>query len=96
MATGWVSPTTARSGASPGATGPSPRPRTRMPVLASTPRVYAVWYAVLPAPGAPPLPPLHQYPRMWDDATARAWLAVRELVRAWRQRRRVQVVFHAP
>ena len=31
-------------------------------VLASIPRVYAVWYAVLPAPGAPPQPPQHQYP----------------------------------
>ena len=39
-------------------------------VLASTPRVYAVWYAVLPAPGAPPQPPQHQYPRAEDDATA--------------------------
>ena len=29
-AIGWVSPTAASSGASPGATGPSPRPRTRM------------------------------------------------------------------
>ena len=26
-------------------------------VLASIPKVYAVWYAVLPAPGTPPLPP---------------------------------------
>ena len=61
-------------------------------VLASIPRVYAV----LPAPGAPPLPPQHQYPRAGEDATERAWLAARELVQAWRQRRRVQVVFHAP
>ena len=26
-------------------------------VPASIPRVYAMWYAVLPAPGSPPLPP---------------------------------------
>ena len=32
-------------------------------VLAAIPRVYAVWYAMLPAPGSPPLPPQHQYPR---------------------------------
>ena len=41
-------------------------------VLASIPRVYAVWYAVLPAPGPPLLPPQHQYPRAGDAATARA------------------------
>ena len=63
-------------------------------VLASTPRVYAVWYAVLPTPGAPLQLLQHQYPRAGDDATARAWLAVRELVWAWRQRRKV--VFHSP
>ena len=65
-------------------------------MLASIPSVYAEWYAVLPAPGSPPLPPQHQYPRTGDDATERAWLAARELVRAWRQRRRVQVAFRAP
>ena len=65
-------------------------------VLASIPRVCAVWYAVLPAPEAPLLPMQHQYPHAGDDAAARAWLAARKLVRAWRQRRRVQVVFHAP
>ena len=65
-------------------------------VLASIPRVYPVWYAVLPAPGSPPQPPQHQYPRAGVDATARAWLAARALVRAWRLRRRVQVAFHAP
>ena len=63
-------------------------------VLASTPRVYAVWYAVLPAPGAPQPPP--QHPRAESDAHARAWLAIRELVAAWRWRRRVQVVFETP
>ena len=65
-------------------------------VLASIPRVFAVWYAVLPAPGAPQPPPQHQYSRAGGDAHARAWLAVRELVAAWRRRRGVQVVFHAP
>ena len=65
-------------------------------VLASIPRFYAVWYAVLAAPGAPPLPQQHQYPCAGDDATARAWLAARKLVQACRERRRVQVVFHAP
>ena len=55
-------------------------------VLASIPRVYAVWYVVLPAPGSPQLPPQRQYPPAGDDATARAW----------RLRRRVQVAFHAP
>ena len=63
-------------------------------VLASTPRVYAVWYAVLPAPGTPQPPP--QHPRAESDAHARAWLAIRELVAAWRRRRRVQVVFETP
>ena len=65
-------------------------------VLASIPRVYAVWYAVLPAPGSPPLPPQHPYPRAGDDATTQAWLAARELVRAGWQRRRVQVAFRVP
>ena len=65
-------------------------------VLASIPRVFAVWYAVLPAPGAPQPPPQHQYSRAGGDAHARAWLTVRELVAAWRRRRGVQVVFHAP
>ena len=63
-------------------------------VLASTPRVYAVWYAVLPAPGAPQPPP--QHPRAESDAHARAWLAIRELVAPWRRRRRVQFVFETP
>ena len=65
-------------------------------VLASIPRVYAVWYLVTPAPGAPQPPPHYQYPRAGGDTHARAWLAVRALVEAWRRRRRVQVVFHAP
>ena len=65
-------------------------------VLASIPRVYAVWYAVLPAPGSPQPSPHHQYPRAGDDATVRAWLAARALVHAWRQRRGVQGAFHAP
>ena len=65
-------------------------------VLASIPRVFAVWYAVMPAPEAPQPPPQHRYPRTGGDAHTRAWLAVRELVEAWRQRRKVQVVFHAP
>ena len=63
-------------------------------VLASTPRVYAVWYAVLPAPGAPQPPP--QHPRAGSDAHARALLAVRALVEAWRRQSRVQVVFETP
>ena len=65
-------------------------------VLASIPRVYAVRYAVTPALGPPQPPPQHRYPRAGENAHARAWLAVRALVEAWRQRRRVQVVFHAP
>ena len=65
-------------------------------VWASIPRVFAVWYAVMPAPGVPQPPPQHQYPRGASDAHAGAWLAVRKLVAAWRRRRRVQVVFHAP
>ena len=63
-------------------------------VMASTPRVYAVWYAVLPAPGAPQPPPRH--PRAGSGAHARAWLALRALVAAWRQRSRVRVVFETP
>ena len=31
-------------------------------VVASIPRVYVVWYPVLPAQGSPPLPPQHLYP----------------------------------
>ena len=65
-------------------------------VLASISRVYAVWYAVSPTLGAPLLPPQHRYPRAGEYATARAWLAARELVWASRQRRRVRVVFHTP
>ena len=65
-------------------------------VLASIPKVYAVWYAGLPAPGSPPQPSQHQYPRAGDDATARAWLAARELVLVWWQHRRAQVAFRAP
>ena len=65
-------------------------------VLASIPRVYAVWYAVMPAPGSPQPPSQRQYPRAGDDATVRAWLAAHALVEAWRQRRRLQVAFHAP
>ena len=53
-----------------------------------------MWYAVLPAQGGPQLPPQHQYPRAGEDATGRAWFPTRETVWAWRQRRRVQVVFH--
>ena len=40
-------------------------------VLASIPRVYTVWYAVLPAPGVPPQPLQDQYPCAGDDATVR-------------------------
>ena len=65
-------------------------------VLACIPWVFAVWYSVLPAPGAQQPPPQHQYTRAGCDAHARAWLAVRELVAAWRRRRGVQVVFHTP
>ena len=65
-------------------------------VLASIPWVLAVWYAVMLAPEAPQPPPQHGYPRAGGDAHGWAWLAVRELVAAWRRRRRVQVVFHAP
>ena len=75
---------------------PPKDPHAAAAVLASIPRVYAVWYAVLPAPGAPQPPPQHHYSRAEGDAHARAWLAVRELVAAWRRRRGVQVVFHAP
>ena len=64
--------------------------------LASIPWVYAVWYAVLPAPGSPQQPPQRQYPRAGDDATTQVWLAARALEQAWRQRRRVLVAFHAP
>ena len=63
-------------------------------VLAFTPRLYAVWHAVLPAPGAPQQPPQRPPPK--SDAHARAWLAIRELVAAWRRRRGVQVVFETP
>ena len=63
-------------------------------VLASTPRVYDVWDAVLPAPGA--LQPPLQHPRAESDVHARAWLAVRQLVAAWWRRRRVQVLLETP
>ena len=53
-------------------------------VLASIPRVHAVWYAVMPATGSPQPPPQHRYPCAGDRATARAWLAARALVEAWR------------
>ena len=49
-------------------------------VLASIPRVYVVWYVVVPAPGNPWLLPEHQYPHTGADATAQAWLATRDLV----------------
>ena len=58
-------------------------------VLTSVPRVCAVWYAVLLGQGGPQLHPQHQYPHAGEGAT-------RELMRAWRQRRRVQVLFHTP
>ena len=58
-------------------------------VLASIPRVYAVSYTVLPALQ-------HHYSRAGRDTEAGAWLAVCELATAWRRRRGVQVVFHAP
>ena len=74
---------------------PDPRDVARA-VLASILRVYAVCDVVLPAPGNPQLLPQHQYPRADADTTARAWLAARELVRAWRRCRGVQVVFHTP
>ena len=51
-------------------------------VLASISRVFAVWYAVMPAPRAPEPAPQHQYSRAGGDTHARAWLAVRELVAA--------------
>ena len=41
-------------------------------VVASIPRVYTVWYAVMPAPEAPRPPPQHRYPRPGGDAHARA------------------------
>ena len=66
---------------------PPPPPRTPCPLI-------AVWYAVLPAPVAPQPPP--QHPRAESEPHARAWLAIRELVLAWRWRRRVQVVFETP
>ena len=50
-------------------------------VLTSIPRVYAVWYLVLPAPGSPRLLPRHPHLRADADATAQAWLAPQELVR---------------
>ena len=53
-------------------------------VLASILRVYAVWYAVTPAPGSPQPPPQHRYTCAGYDAHARAWLANRALVEAWR------------
>ena len=56
--------------------------------LASIPRLYALCYAVLPAPP--------QHPCAGGDAHARAWLVVRVLVAAWRWRRGMQVVFQAP
>ena len=65
-------------------------------VLASILRVYSVSYAMTPAPGSPRPTPQHRYPHAGDDAIARAWLAACAPVAAWRQRRRVQVVFHAP
>ena len=65
-------------------------------VLALISKVYAVWYVVLPAPGAPPRPLQHQYPRAGEDATARAWLAARKLVWAWPKHRKVHAVLHAP
>ena len=65
-------------------------------MLASILRVYAVWYAVLPSPEAPQPPPQHKYPRAEGDAHAPAWLAVRELVAAWRRCRGLPVVFQAP
>ena len=65
-------------------------------VLHSVPRVYAMWYAVLPALGEPQLHPQHQYPRVGQEATAQAWFTALELVRAWRLHRGVQVVFHVP
>ena len=65
-------------------------------VLAYVMRVYAVWYAVMPALGSPQPPPNHRDPRVVNDPNARERLAARALVEAWRQRRRVQVVFHAP
>ena len=90
-AIGWVSPTTAPFDASLGVRGPLPRPLTcnaaTSGVMAPIPRVYGVWYAVLPAPGSLLLPPLHQYTRAEDDTTVRAWLAARALVRAWRLHR---------
>ena len=47
-------------------------------------------------PRVAPATPAAPVPRVGDDAHARAWLAARALVEAWRQRRRVQVMFHAP
>ena len=44
-------------------------------VLASTPRVYAVWYAVLPAPGAPQQPPQHPRSGVARDPRARGGVA---------------------
>ena len=74
-------------------------------VLASVPRLFAVWYAVLPAPEAPQPPPQCRYPRAagdahtraWagGDAHARVWLAARELVEAWRRRRGVYGMQHS-
>ena len=65
-------------------------------VSASVPRVFAVWYAVLPAPEAPEPPPRRRYPLAGGDTHAWAWAGVRELVEAWRRGHGVKVVFPAP
>ena len=65
-------------------------------MLASFSQVFAMWYAVMQALGAPQPPPQQRYPCAGGDVHARAWLALYEHVAAWRRCRRVQVVFHVP